>query len=159
LSIQADTRQLSNAGIQFIQDSDLRYSYATFFDAFGLLSRQAPQYGIAKQGLNILEGLHGTLQSPSGSPSLLRIEDYRTAAIGRETHAAGGFHLEQALMTVHGRGGGEIPSRVFFPLPEWLPSFFDSPGRCWLFRDRSAFGDLLACNKEQGFVCFWGIEK
>ncbi|KAJ5995327.1 hypothetical protein N7481_002304 [Penicillium waksmanii] len=114
LSIQADTRQLSNAGIRFSPDSDLRYSYATFFDAFGLLSRQAPQYGIAKQGLSILEGLHGTLQSSSASPSLLRIENYRTAATGSETHAAGGVSPGASSDdSSWPRGRGASGSRIF----------------------------------------------
>lgn len=149
LSIQGDTRRLSNAGIRFSPDSDLRYSYATFFDAYGLLSQQARQYGIAKRGVNILESLHGTLRSSPGSPSHFRVEDYRNAATAgghgtsSQTHVAGCFHLEQALISMHSHGGGETPGRVYVPLPEWLSSFFNSPGRCWLFRDRSAFGDLL----------------
>ncbi|KAJ5243094.1 uncharacterized protein N7469_001421, partial [Penicillium citrinum] len=143
LAIQGDTQRLSNAGIQFSPDADLRYSYATFFDAFGLLSRQAPQYGIAKRGVSMLESLHDALHSSSTSPSLFRIEEYRNAAIGHETPAAVCFHLEQALMAMHSQGNGEVADRVFSPLPEWLTTFFDLPGRCWLFRDQSAFGDLL----------------
>lgn len=151
LSIQADERRLSMEGIQTITDSDLQRSYQTFFDAFGLLYRQAPHYSFAKRGVKVLEGLHGILRGGLSGTDLFEESPTGTAMMGPfssgQTHPAGYFQLEQALMSLHANGGGsggEIQGCTFFALPEWLPSFLESPARSWLFHGQAVLGDILA---------------
>lgn len=148
LSIQADERNLLLDGIRFDPDADLRHSYAVFFDGFNLLCRQGQKHNIAKRGVKILESLHGTLRASLRSPDLLNSENGGVAI--QESHGpnnapqAGGYQLEHALVSFHRKHGEGAQLAPTVALPEWLPSFMESPGRSWLFHDMSAYGDLLA---------------
>jgi hypothetical protein len=148
LSIQADERWLLTKGVHTVTDPDLQHSYNTFFDAFNLLYRKAPHYGSAKRGVEVLEGLHGTLRACLSGPDLFEASPTNTAIMGvfpsGQTHRAGYFQLEQALVSLHANGGGEFQSRAVCALPEWLPSFLESPARTWVFDDQAVFGDMLA---------------
>lgn len=148
LSIQADERRLSMEGIQTITDSDLQRSYETFFDAFGLLYQQAPHDRFAKRGVKALEGLHGALRDGLSGTDPLEANPTGTDMMGSfssgQTHPTGYFQLEQALMSLHANGGGEIQGCTFIALPEWLPSFLESPARSWLFHGQAVLGDILA---------------
>lgn len=135
-------------GIQTITDSDLQRSYETFFDAFGLLYQQAPHYSFAKRGVKILGGLHGALRGGLSGTDLFEASPTGTAVMGSfssgQTQPTGYFQLEQALMSLHANGGGEIQGCTFFALPEWLPSFLELPARSWLFHGQAVLGDILA---------------
>lgn len=147
LSIQADERRLAQKGTPITPDLDLRYNYATFFDAYGLLCRQAPQYGIARQGVKALDSLQRGLRHGLHSPELLHASSGSPVTLGAfvfdQTPGPCSFQLEHALASFPGTVGEELKNEPLFPLPEWLPSFMKAHGRSWLFHDRAAFGDLL----------------
>lgn len=147
LSVQADERKLAEKGLKISPDQGLRSSFATFFNAFALLCQQAPQYGLAEKGMKILESLHSTLHSSPSRKIMLHAEDSETVTLGAFSIGQTGgtsFQLEHALVSLHSRGGEESYGYNSTPLPEWLPSFLESPGRSWLFQDVAAFGNLLA---------------
>jgi hypothetical protein len=147
LSIQADERRLSIAGIHTLADPELQRSYNTFFDAFGLLYRQAPHYIFAKRGVKVLEGLHGTLRAGLSGPDLFEASPADAAMMGTfpgQPQRTGYFQLEQALVSLHASGGSEFQGGAFIALPEWLPSFLESPAGTWLFHSPAVFGDIMA---------------
>ncbi|KAJ5246749.1 hypothetical protein N7468_001732 [Penicillium chermesinum] len=147
LSVQADERNLLLDGIRIEPDEELRHSYAIFFDGFNLLCRQGQKHSIAKRGVKILESLHGTLRASLRSPDLLNTENGGAIPeINGASHPsyAGGYQLEHALVSFHRQRGERAQLAPSVTLPEWLPSFMESPGRSWLFHDMSAYGDLLA---------------
>ncbi|KAJ5160273.1 uncharacterized protein N7482_007277 [Penicillium canariense] len=147
LSVQADEKRLAGNGLQISPDAELQYSFVVFFDAFSLLCRQAPQYGLAKRGMKVLQSLHGSLHASLSSQSSLEAEHsemVRMRAFSIGPPGGNSFQLEHALVSLHSRGGEESHGRKSVPLPEWLPSFLASPGRTWLFQDGGVFGNLLA---------------
>ncbi|KAJ5677817.1 uncharacterized protein N7477_003450 [Penicillium maclennaniae] len=148
LSIQADERRLLKEGMHTVADSILQRSYNRFFDAFGLLYRQAPHNTFAKRGVKVLEGLHGALRAGLSGPDRFEASPTGSTMMGSfqgPTHRTEYFQLEQALVSLHANGGGEEPlGRSFIALPEWLPSFLESPARNWLIHSQFFFGDILA---------------
>lgn len=140
LSIQADERKLAKKSILISPDLNLQYSYATFFDGYDMLCHQAPQYGIARRGVSILDNVQGNLRHSFSRRDLL---DANSALALSPTAGPCSFHLEHALASLHG-SGEEVQGRdPPLPLPEWLSSFVKSHSRSWLFHDGAAFGDLL----------------
>jgi hypothetical protein len=147
LSVQADEGKLAEKGLQINLDQGLRSSFAMFFDGFALLCQQAPQYGLAKRGMKVLESLHDILHASPSRAVRLDANDGETISLGAfSIGQAGGtsFQLEHALVSLHSRGGEKSHGRNSTALPEWLPSFLESPGRSWLFQDGAFFGNLLA---------------
>lgn len=140
LSIQADERKLAKKSVLISPDLNLQYSYATFFDGYDMLCHQAPQYGIARRGVSILDNVQGNLRHSFSRRDLL---DANSALALSPTAGPCSFHLEHALASLHG-SGEEVQGRdPPLPLPGWLPSFVKSHSRSWLFHDGAAFGDLL----------------
>ncbi|KAJ5880972.1 uncharacterized protein N7473_012025 [Penicillium subrubescens] len=147
LSVQADEGKLAEKGLQINLDQGLRSSFAIFFNGFALLCQQAPQYGLAKRGMKVLESLHDILHASPSRAVRLDANDGETIPLGAfSIGQAGGtsFQLEHALVSLHSRGGEKSHGRNSTALPEWLPSFLESPGRSWLFQDGAFFGNLLA---------------
>lgn len=148
LSVEADEEKLAEKGLQINLDQGLRSSFATFFDGFALLCQQAPQYGLAKRGMKVLEKLHDILLHASPSRTVqLNADDGGTIPLGAFSIGQTGgtsFQLEHALVSLHSRGGEESHDLNPTALPEWLPSFLESPGRSWLFQDGAVFKNLLA---------------
>lgn len=147
LSIQADERRLSIAGIHTVAEPELQRSYNTLFDAFGLLYRLAPHYIFAKRGVKLLERLHGTLRACLSGPDLFEASPADAAMMGTfpgQPQRTGYFQLEPALVSLHFSGGGEFQGGTFIALPEWLPSFLESSVGTWSLHSPAVFGDIMA---------------
>ncbi|KAF3384908.1 hypothetical protein F1880_002378 [Penicillium rolfsii] len=147
LSVQAEEGKLGEKGLQINLDQGLRSSFATFFDGYALLCQQAPQHGLAKRGVKVLENLHNILHASSSGAIRLNTDDSETTSLGAFSLGQTGgtsFQLEHALVSLHSRGGEESHGRNSTALPEWLPSFLASPGRSWPFQSGAVFGNLLA---------------
>ncbi|KAJ5689927.1 hypothetical protein N7462_004319 [Penicillium macrosclerotiorum] len=125
LSIQADERRLAVEGMHLSPDAELRHSFTTFFEAYSLLGRQAPQYGLAKRGLRVLEGLHGTLHALLSSPDLLASGAQQPFGAG--STSAPSFGLEHTLMSLHGRSGEDFHGRTVFPPRSGSQAFSNHP--------------------------------
>lgn len=145
LSIQFDERRFIISGARTMNYSDLQSHFTTFFEGFNLLCRQASLYSLARRGVDILERLDIALRSVfsnvpiTNRPSIMEFND-----AGQASHTEC-FQLEEGLASTHTYGAGGISfDEAFTLLPEWLPSFLQSPGRSWLVHNRMAFGDSLA---------------
>lgn len=147
LSIQADERRLSIAGIHTVADPELQRSYNTLFDAFGFSIDRHHITSLLKRGVKVLEGLHGTLRACLSGPDPFEASPADAAIMGTfpgQPQRTGYFQLEQALVSLHASGGGEFQGGTFIALPEWLPSFLESPAGTWSLHSAAVFGDIMA---------------
>lgn len=125
--------RLAGAAKDALYPETQRDAYGIFFRAFDLLEQQKGGSKLAKRGVKILEGLHGTLASSSGvSPS----SDGKT-----------GGSSGSGLDSTPGNEGAGDPSKVLgegdgcfgygeggaIELPDWMPSFMESPDSSWFF--------------------------
>lgn len=142
LSIQFDERRFLISDIRNMIYPDFQTSYSIFLEGFNLLCRQASLYSLAKKGVEILECLNIALDSLCTSVSVVPGSAMMGLCDERQSSQAGGLEDQQALSSSysHSASGHD---RVYTSLPEWLPSFLQSPGRSWLVNNRMAFGDSL----------------
>lgn len=138
LSIQFDERRFLTSGIRSMIYPDLQTSYSIFLEGFNLLCRQASLYSLAKKGVEILESLNIALDSLFTSVSVASGSTIMGLCDERQASQSGGLEVPSSYS--HSASGYD---RVYTSLPEWLPSFLQSPGRSWLVNNRMAFGDSL----------------
>jgi hypothetical protein len=141
LSIQFDERRFLIGGIRNMIYPDLHTSYAIFLEGYNLLCRQASLYSLAKKGVEILESLNIALDPLITSVSIGPGTIMRSCD-ERQSTQTGGLEAQQAPSSSYSHSIGGY-DRAYTTLPEWLPSFLQSPGRSWLVNNRMAFGDSL----------------
>lgn len=140
LSIQFDERRYLISAIRTMIHPDLQTKYTIFLKGFELLYRQASLYSLARRGVDILDSLNTALGSLFGNTSVVSSSALIGACEEVQASHADPIDLGQDISPLYAHSAA---TEYDVALPEWLPSFLQSPGRSWLVNNRMAFGDSL----------------